>query len=391
MHLTGMDIRDTPPFTELVELDFDAQVNVFIGPNASGKSVLLKQIDAAFNGEVRPDTQHFDWTVGRHIYHPSVITGASRREYHTWNWNAEKNVLLFTSEDWLDSHDGISRKKPTAVYVGPIRVPLPELHDEDTEQDDIDIDTVLSKPFSGANFQVINEKTYQMTDDMFKRYNAEDTPLEERKAHHIFDVAETVLSCIRRICSEIITSQYLRNYVNGLIMENIDFQPFAHFGDVKIHRSMGINTIYKPSFANIRPEDRPNYSKEVGKEPLHPSHLSSGAQTTFLWIYWLAYKLIHYYDFAENWKEKPAILLIDEIENHLHPTWQRRVIPALLEHFPGLQIFATTHSPFVVAGLRAGQVHLLDRELGRRGNRHHNRARHHRLDDGRDSANVHGR
>ena len=54
--------------------------------------------------------------------------------------------------------------------------------------------------------------------------------------------------------------------------------------------------------------------------------------------------------------------MIDEIENHLHPTWQRRVIPALLEHFPGLQIFATTHSPFVVAGLKAGQVHLLKRD-----------------------------
>ena len=60
--------------------------------------------------------------------------------------------------------------------------------------------------------------------------------------------------------------------------------------------------------------------------------------------------------------KKPAILFIDEIENHLHPTWQRRVIPALLEHFPGLQIFATTHSPFVVAGLKAGQVHMLKRD-----------------------------
>ena len=38
------------------------------------------------------------------------------------------------------------------------------------------------------------------------------------------------------------------------------------------------------------------------------------------------------------------------------------MIPALLEHFPGLQIFATTHSPFVVAGLKAGQVHLLSRD-----------------------------
>ena len=71
-----------------------------------------------------------------------------------------------------------------------------------------------------------------------------------------------------------------------------------------------------------------------------------------------------HYGWEEGWEKKPAILLIDEIENHLHPTWQRRVIPALLDknHFPNLQIFATTHSPFVVAGLKAGQVHLLDRD-----------------------------
>ena len=72
--------------------------------------------------------------------------------------------------------------------------------------------------------------------------------------------------------------------------------------------------------------------------------------------------MAYHYDWQEGWEKKPAILLIDEIENHLHPTWQRRVIPALLEHFPGLQIFATTHSPFVVAGLKAGQVHLLNRD-----------------------------
>ena len=72
--------------------------------------------------------------------------------------------------------------------------------------------------------------------------------------------------------------------------------------------------------------------------------------------------MAHHYGWQEGWGRQPAILLIDEIDNHLHPTWQRRVIPALLDHFPGLQIFATAHSPFVVAGLKAGQVHLLNRD-----------------------------
>ena len=94
-----------------------------------------------------------------------------------------------------------------------------------------------------------------------------------------------------------------------------------------------------------------------------PGALSSGTQGTLLWIYALALKMVKSLRVGHRaGKRSPAILLIDEIENHLHPTWQRRVIPALLKHFPKLQIFATTHSPFVVAGLKAGQVHLLDRD-----------------------------
>ena len=64
----------------------------------------------------------------------------------------------------------------------------------------------------------------------------------------------------------------------------------------------------------------------------------------------------------DEWRKMPFVLLVDEIENHLHPTWQRRIIPVLREYFPNAQIFATTHSPFVVAGLEAGQVHLFNRD-----------------------------
>ncbi len=67
----------------------------------------------------------------------------------------------------------------------------------------------------------------------------------------------------------------------------------------------------------------------------------------------------------DEWRRMPFILLIDEIENHLHPTWQRRVIPALLDTFPNMQLIATTHSPFVVVGREEGQVHRLHRDHDR--------------------------
>ena len=103
---------------------------------------------------------------------------------------------------------------------------------------------------------------------------------------------------------------------------------------------------------------------------LFAGDLSSGTQGTLMWVWYLALKMAEFYQRHRyftgrtnmDWQSAPSILVIDEIENNLHPTWQRRVIPALKHHFPKLQIFATTHSPFVVAGLEAGQVHQLIRD-----------------------------
>lgn len=50
----------------------------------------------------------------------------------------------------------------------------------------------------------------------------------------------------------------------------------------------------------------------------------------------------------------PGVVLIDELDLHLHPKWQRHVIEDLRTTFPSLQFFATTHSPFLIQSLRSG-------------------------------------
>ena len=50
MHLTGIKLGGVPPFTDPVVLRFDERVNVFIGPNASGKSKLLEVIKDSLVG-----------------------------------------------------------------------------------------------------------------------------------------------------------------------------------------------------------------------------------------------------------------------------------------------------------------------------------------------------
>lgn len=53
--------------------------------------------------------------------------------------------------------------------------------------------------------------------------------------------------------------------------------------------------------------------------------------------------------------ETPGIVLIDELDLHLHPKWQRHVIEDLRETFPKLQFICTTHSPFLIQSLRTGE------------------------------------
>ncbi len=54
--------------------------------------------------------------------------------------------------------------------------------------------------------------------------------------------------------------------------------------------------------------------------------------------------------------ESKGVVLIDELDLHLHPSWQKRVIYYLKNAFPNIQFIATTHSPLIIASAKAGEV-----------------------------------
>lgn len=54
--------------------------------------------------------------------------------------------------------------------------------------------------------------------------------------------------------------------------------------------------------------------------------------------------------------ERSFLLLLDEVDIHLHPAWQRRVLPIVQDLFPNAQVIASTHSPFVVASVSDAKI-----------------------------------
>lgn len=57
--------------------------------------------------------------------------------------------------------------------------------------------------------------------------------------------------------------------------------------------------------------------------------------------------------------QENGIILIDEIDQHLHPAWQRKIVPCLLKTFPKCQFVITTHSPQVLGEIKSENIRIL--------------------------------
>lgn len=63
-------------------------------------------------------------------------------------------------------------------------------------------------------------------------------------------------------------------------------------------------------------------------------------------------------------KKTPGIVLIDEVDLHLHPAWQQRILASLLETFPEIQFIVTTHSPQVVSTIKNDRIRIITSKQG---------------------------
>ena len=92
------------------------------------------------------------------------------------------------------------------------------------------------------------------------------------------------------------------------------------------------------------------------------SEMSLGYKSLIAWVVDFASRMYHYHQTKENPFAEPAIVLIDEIDLHLHPKWQRKILKYLTTKFPNTQFIATAHSPLIVQAALDANVVLLKRK-----------------------------
>ncbi len=106
------------------------------------------------------------------------------------------------------------------------------------------------------------------------------------------------------------------------------------------------------------------YTDSEGKSSFIPLYfLSDGLRIMAAMVAEIAYRcvMLNSYLGRDAVKQSKGLVLIDEIDMHLHPKWQQSVVEDLKKAFPNLQFVVTTHSPFIVQSLKSGELINLDR------------------------------
>lgn len=93
--------------------------------------------------------------------------------------------------------------------------------------------------------------------------------------------------------------------------------------------------------------------------------LSEGYQAMAAWAGDLLYRMSETFKDRRNPLEARGVLLIDEMDLHLHPVWKRRLVDFLNGAFPRLQVIATTHSPLSVQQCNEHELYVVRREDGK--------------------------
>ena len=338
MSITSLYFTDFGPFDE-VEFEFDRQVNVFTGPNNSGKTAALLMLGellvfpfTAPNKLHRSDSPKwkFHYSAGTNVEsvggdlpsEPNSLVGALEVIGHTCFLPAQRSVADFRASGPSTNQDVGARTEKLVNLLARARPTELRRH----------------------GFEALRDGVRQMMSTVHPE-------LKRRAALALTDAS---LVDDQEMVQKIIDLDYAAYRQDRPEIRNVIHKIISMVSE--------ITEGFPMSFAGVGEDEGglfPRVSTPSGILPLDV--LSQGTQSVIQCVAHLTIGYGEYYEFPADLEQKPGVLVIDEIDAHLHPSWQRRIIPTLIRHFPALQIFCSTHSPLMLAGLKAGQVQLLRR------------------------------
>lgn len=341
MRIDHLRIKNFKRFSSC-EFEFDPQFNLIVGDNAAGKTSALDALSIAVDGwflglkgaqtaggidsdHVHVEAQQFGDRVSFEKQFPSRIEASGRVMGQTLSWSRELNsekgrTTTGAARDLIDLAGEADRKVranevvtlPLICSYGNERLWFEAFHKSGSKKKSASSE--LPSRFDG--YRNCTDFEIQET-ELLEWIHAESSATLQRGVE---TVALGVMKQALKSCVEFATNIYFDERYKDLIVVkgSSDFEMFRNLSDGQRIMLTLIGDLVKRALI------------------LNP-HLGSDVL-----------------------QQTPGIVMIDELDLHLHPRWQRRVVHDLKRTFPEVQFVATTHSPQLIGEALPQEIRVLD-------------------------------
>ena len=315
-------------------LDFDFnEPTVFIGINGVGKSSILDCLAILLS-----------WFIARIQNSRGAGIYFTDLDINSQNKIGTYNEITVYNSDLQDISWTVTRVKRNIkkriynTHLGALKSLVESIHSK------IEVDSKTSLPLAvyyPTNRAVLDVPLRIKQKHLFEPMNAYDSALTKGKID------------FRRFF------EWFRN------REDLENQDYRHNLKAEPDRQLEAvrQAIYQilVGFSNLRVERSPlRMTLEKEGEKLIVNQLSDGEKCLLAMVGDLARRLAIANPSYQDALQGEAVVLIDEIELHLHPEWQRKIISVLKRTFPNCQFIITTHSPQVLSNVQPENIYVLE-------------------------------
>jgi predicted ATP-binding protein involved in virulence len=330
MKIKHLNLTNIRAFSR-AEFSFEPGVNLIVGINGAGKStvldslcVLLSQAMAAWYGcGITVRFSGMDFKIDSKFSQAEVIFNLGGNDVsYTMRGPYGKNKNILKNETEVTLNHEIDRQiniiQPCIIYYSPRQ-------DLSSTKKSIKI----AKDSPAICFDIV-----------------------DRRELRLMEFADWWLAQTTLVTEEAPNAQRHLDALNTAVTSFIDA-----CSDVRVNRD---TYVHQAKNGKQTEKSTTNLSIDKAGVTLDPQQLSDGERGMLALALDLTRRLSQANPDLANPLEGEAIVLIDELDLHLHPQWQRTIVKKLTTTFPNCQFIATTHSPLIIGEVAPENIILLE-------------------------------
>jgi len=355
MKIKEIEIENYRGFKNKKHLVFKNDINVIVGINGAGKTSILDLIASFLNNF----TVKFSGSSNREIEQNLTMLDINIDEQETRNkifvnseitHNLDFGILerndIISWELKRDFKGGKSNFKQLNEYINAYQ----KLFKVNPEQN-IPIFKYFQSQRNSTEKQKQSISRKRYIAEQFKAYdNAFDKTLEFDKFISWFIEEENKENRAKVSLSNLSYTNPKLNAVRSAIIQFLESFPSFEYKNLRVEERT----------FNLKTNEKSSLVLDKNNKTFNLKQLSDGEKVLILLVSDIAHRLALANPELKNCLLGTGIILIDEIDLHLHPAWQREVISCLLKTFPNLQFITTTHSPQVLSNINPENIFIIE-------------------------------